>query len=127
MTEYGIRELKYRVKENKLLTFEERKYINKALEEIQQYRAICPVEQLKTLQEDYWKINEISKEYSAIGTVEEFKTLKEKSEPKKPLCVSMAKDKDKNVGNIGRCPFCNDIVAEDMLWCDECGQKLDWS
>ena len=127
MTEYGIRELKYRVKENKLLTFEERKYINKALEEIQQYRAICPVEQLKTLQEDYWKINEISKEYSAIGTVEEFKTLKEKSEPKEPLCVSMAKDKDKNVGNIGRCPCCNDIVAEDMLWCDECGQKLDWS
>ena len=127
MTEYGIRELKYRVKENKLLTFEERKYINKALEEIQQYRAICPVEQLKTLQEDYWKLNEISKEYSAIGTVEEFKTLKEKSEPKKLLCVSMAKDKDINVGNIGRCPCCNDIVAEDMLWCDECGQKLDWS
>lgn len=59
-------------------------YISKALEEIQQYRAIGPVEQLKTLQEDYWKLNEIIKEYSAIGTVEEFKTLKEKSEPKKP-------------------------------------------
>ena len=52
-------------------------YISKALEEIQQYRAIGTVEQLKTLQEDYWKLNEISKEYSAIGTVEEFKALKE--------------------------------------------------
>lgn len=65
--------------------------------------------------------------YEDIGTVEEFKTLKEKNEPKKPLDATMAKDKDTNVGDIGRCPCCNYIVAEDMLWCDECGQKLDWS
>ena len=57
MREYGIKELKRRVKENKVLTFEERKYINKALEDIQQYRA--------------------------IGTIEEFKALKEKSVAKK--------------------------------------------
>ena len=47
MTEYGIRELKQRVKENKVLTFEERKYIIKALDEIQQYRAIGTVEELQ--------------------------------------------------------------------------------
>lgn len=59
MTENEIKELKRRVKENKVLTFNERKYINNALEEIQ----------------PYW----------AIGTVEEFKDLKEKSEPKKAI------------------------------------------
>lgn len=43
----------------------------KAIEEIQQYRAIGTVEQIETLQDDYWKLNEICKEYSALGTVEE--------------------------------------------------------
>lgn len=59
--------------------------------------------------------------FEAIGTVEEFKALKEKNVARKPIGVSMAKDKDKVVGNVGRCPCCNYIVAEDMLWCDECG------
>ena len=51
----------------------------------------------------------------------------EKQIPKKPFCTTIAKDKNKSVGSIGKCPCCNYIVAEDMLWCDECGQKLDWS
>lgn len=67
------------------------------MEELQQYRELGTVEQLKTmfdgfwklkdlceeyekygLPEDYWKLNEMCKEYSAIGTIEEFKALKEK-------------------------------------------------
>lgn len=48
MTEYGIKELKHRVKENKVLTFEERKYINQALTDIQAYRAIGTVEECRT-------------------------------------------------------------------------------
>ena len=50
----------------------------------------------------------------------------EKQIAKKPLGTTMAKDKDTSVGSIGKCPCCDSIVAEDMLWCDECGQKLDW-
>lgn len=100
--------------------------MDKVIEELTEYRAIGTIEKLKSLQEDYWKLNEICKFYSEIGTVEEFKSLKEKSVAKKPLCISMAKDKDTNVGSIGRCPCCDYIVAEDMLWCDDCGQKLDW-
>ena len=108
-----------------------------ALEEIQQYRAIGTVEDIQSMKDNGAfsgvELAQIAamqmklKDYQSIGTIEEFKALKEKNEPKKPLCVSMAKDKDKNVGNIGRCPCCNDIVSEDMLRCDECGQKLDWN
>lgn len=101
MTEYGIKELKRRVKENKVLTFEERKYINKALEEIQAYRA--------------------------IGTVEECRTAVERMKPKKPNQISKAMDKGTFVGLIGRCPNCGSIVAEDNFVCEDCFQVLDWS
>lgn len=49
----------------------------KALEEVQQYRALGTIEQIKTLQDDYWKLNEMCKEYSALGTVEELTEAKE--------------------------------------------------
>lgn len=127
MTEYGIKELKNRVKENKVLTFEERKYINNALTEIQQYRAIGTVESLKnlpticdSLAESSMKAEKLIEElkaYQSIGTIEEFKALKEKAEPKKvdendccPICHTYGKD--------------DDGVAGD--YCPECGQALDW-
>lgn len=50
---------------------------NKALEEIQQYRAIGTIEYFKLLQGHYRNLNEICKEYSAIGTIEELQALKE--------------------------------------------------
>lgn len=46
-----------------------------ALDKLEQYRAIGTVEELKSLQGDYWKVNEICKIYSKIGTVEKFKEL----------------------------------------------------
>lgn len=74
----------------------------KALEEIQQYRA--------------------------IGTVEECRSAVEKRREKKPLSRTHCKDGNHPLSqDIGRCPCCNGIVAEDMIWCDDCGQKLDWS
>ena len=119
-----------------------------ALEEIQAYRAIGTVEQLKTmfdgfwklkdlceeyekfgLPEDYWKLNEMCKEYSAIGTIEEFKALKDKSEPRKPF---------QPFGTHSyKCPSCwkfvahevddnCDLEAEMAGWCPYCGQKIDW-
>lgn len=50
-----------------------------ALEEVQQYRAIGTIEQLKTMSDDFWELNEMCKTYSEIGTIEEFKDLKEKN------------------------------------------------
>ena len=124
MTEYGIRDLKQRVKENKVLTFEERKYINKALTEIQQYRAIGTVESLKGLpaicdllaesSEKAEKLIEELKAYRAIGTIEELQALKEKNEPK--------------MMDGYYCPICRHYFedGELHLFCPCCGQALDW-
>lgn len=71
----------------------------KALEEIQQYRA--------------------------IGTVEECRAAVEKQTAKKVKSISQVKDGDSYVGLIGRCPCCGDILEEDTVYCD-CGQRLDW-
>ena len=120
----------------------------KALEEIQAYRAIGTVEQLKTmfdgfwklkdlceeyekfgLPEDYWKLNEMCKEYSAIGTIEDFKALKEKSEPKKAI--------GKRKYDEAYCPACNEVISDGEFWaldeyvhhCNYCGQAVkgvDW-
>lgn len=75
---------------------------NKALSEIQQYRS--------------------------IGTVEECRAAMERKSAKKPLSITHCKDGNHPLSqDIGRCPCCNGIVAENMIWCDDCGQKLDWS
>lgn len=100
--------------------------VMKALEEIPRYRDLGTIDELAEMQVQYYHLLHQVKEFEKIGTIDELKALKEKSVAKKPTCVSMAKDKDTAVGSIGRCPCCNYIVAEDMLWCDDCGQKLDW-
>lgn len=67
-------------------------------------------------------------QYRSIGTVEECRLAVERQREKKPLSRTHCKDGNHPLSqDIGRCPSCNGIVAEDMLWCDDCGQKLDWS
>ena len=47
---------------------------------------------------------------------------------KKPTSKTHCKDGNSPLSQIiGRCPSCSCIVAEDMIWCDDCGQNLDWS
>lgn len=47
--------------------------------------------------------------------------------PQKPTLKTHCKDGNLPLSQIiGRCPSCNCIVAEDMIWCDDCGQSLDW-
>ena len=107
----------------------------KALEEIQQYRAIGTVEELKTMKENgaFTGVELASlacmqmklKDYQVVGTVEEFKALKEKAEPKKP--------KKKNSNKVivtqdsyAYCPHCKNPV---QIWnrsCEKCGGELDW-
>ena len=120
----------------------------KALEEIQQYRAIETElrEQyhanvnIKILMQHFIETifkgenhegfciltNEDAKmwdEYQAIGTIEEFKALKEKSEPKKPITYAHTPRAD--------CPNCKATVRGIDKpfgdYCNKCGIKLDWS
>lgn len=61
-------------------------------------------------------------QYKAIGTVDEFKDLKEKNEPKKPRFYA----------HNYHCTECGILVGNNefqwqrFLYCDNCGQKLDW-
>ena len=52
--------------------------------------------------------------------IEELQALKEKAEPKKPLGRD---EKHKFFG----CPVCKHIVSSVQNYCEDCGQKLDWS
>ena len=65
-------------------------------------------------------------QYRAIGTIEEFKALKEKATPKKPIDRTVCKDGIITFGDVGTCPNCGHIVAEDMFVCEDCFQVLDW-
>ena len=65
-------------------------------------------------------------QYRAIGTVEECRAAVEKQTAKKVKSISQVKDGDSYGGLIGRCPCCGDILEEDTVYCD-CGQRLDWS
>ena len=50
----------------------------------------------------------------------------EKQLPKEAVKRSLVKDNGIVVGAVGRCPCCNEIIADTMTVCD-CGQKIDWS
>ena len=113
------------------LNHEEEKLLNeigKYLGELEQYRAIGTVEDIKALSSmEIHNFNALQK-YRAIGTIEDFKALKEKNEAKKPIFKFEYED--------GRqfydCPVCGAYVMHAGVqskekYCSNCGQKLDWS
>ena len=112
-----------------------------ALEEIQQYRAIGTVEELKSMKENGAftgvELAQLAamqmrlKEYSAIGTIDEFKDLKEKSVAKIGLSRGQGHE------SYLVCPTCNSHMKDDQeLWnldeeiiqCKKCKQLvlIDW-
>lgn len=99
--------------------------IIKALEEVQQYRAIGTAEELQDMKSNYFEALSDWRQYRKIGTLEECRAAVEKQTAKKVKSISQIKDGDSYVGLIGRCPCCGDILEEDTVYCD-CGQKLDW-
>lgn len=116
----------------------------KALEEVQQYRAIGTPEELKSLKEHgAFTGTELAqlaamqmrlREYEQIGTPEECRTALEKQKAKKPiltLCKNCQGSCDNCDRYIDRCPSCNgDLYSETSKHydcCPNCGQKLDWS
>ncbi len=110
-----------------------------SLEEIQQYKAIGTVEEIKEIlqiisegQEDVDKdgistglLHTLLKyaEYAKIGTIEECREARERQNPKKPITYKGT--------NRADCPICGNIVKGIAKpfgdWCSHCGYKLDWS
>lgn len=101
----------------------------KALEEVQQYRAIGTPEELKSLKENgaftgmelaqLVAMQMSLREYEKIGTVEECRTAVKKQTAKKLL--------HKRNGHY--CPICNNYFDSrdwKSKYCGLCGQKLDW-
>lgn len=100
----------------------------KALEEIQEYRAIGTVEEFKALKD----INRIADNLSKMERIE-FKALKEKSVAKKPYIQQIVKDFREH--DCYECPNCDCFVGYvsecqeehyQYIYCPNCGQKLDW-
>ena len=91
-----------------------------ALEEVQQYRAIGTPEELQDMKSDYFEALSDWRQYRKIGTLEECRTAREKQIPKKP---DFTEDKE-----FVLCPCCNGKgLFNKQKYCDNCGQKLDWS
>lgn len=61
-------------------------------------------------------------------TPEQVQELKERDTAKKPIKTKGLKDFHGNIYKVvGKCPNCGCGVSNRMRFCDECGQRLDWS
>ena len=111
----------------------------KALEEVQQYRAIGTPEELKAamkyvyLAKKHGTVGQVIEncvKYEAIGTVEECREAVEKQTAKKPTLIDYKKyanfvDNAHFLRDAYWCPNCKRVVRSGSF-CDGCGQKLDW-
>ena len=97
----------------------------KALEEIQQYRALGTVEEILkefNIQRDIIATqHETLKEYRNLGTVEELRVARDKQVAKKMIIRSDNGNLRKSCGN------CACFVLPASRYCSKCGWKLDWS
>lgn len=106
----------------------------KALEEIQQYREIGTLEELKTasqyirLAKLYGTIGKVIDQcvaYEEIGTVEECREAVEKQKAKKPFRGRLINGNEYEI-----CRKCTAIVKDEewkAKYCPVCGQAIDWS
>ena len=97
---------------------------NEAIKELRKLRpngGIIPQKRAEMMDVAIKALEEIQ-QYRAIGTIEEFKALKEKSVAKKPRFYA----------HNYYCTECGNLVGNNefewqrFLYCDKCGQKLDW-
>lgn len=107
----------------------------KALSEIQQYRAIGTVEEIRKLKESNLSGLELAeiavavrilKEYKAIGTVEECWQARERQRAKKPKSINRVDEETIYM----RCANCGltTVLYRGMEpdYCPKCGQAIDW-
>lgn len=103
----------------------------KALEEVQQYRAIGTPEELQDMKNDYAEALSDWRQYRKIGTLEECRAAVEKQTAKKPTPINYEKyanlvDNAIFLRGAYWCPHCKHVVKSGTF-CRDCGQKLDWS
>ncbi len=127
---------------NSMLTVKAFEMAIKALEEIQQYRAIGTVEEVKRMQRysalakkhsTIGQVIDSCAEYEAIGTVEELREAREKQRAKKPeFELNLSDYTSRFVCKCGK----RVIVKHDSgvmdnhdapNYCSNCGQRFDWS
>lgn len=93
----------------------------KALEEVQQYRAIGTPEELQDMKNNYFEALSDWRQYRKIGTLEECRAAMETQIDEKPTAV---------LGTFGgtdyECKNCGNNVCYGDEYCRWCGQKLDW-
>ena len=125
-------------KKNIPIAYQEKSYevAITALKEIQQYRGIGTVEEIKSVKK-YIELKrrcgtpsntiDLCAEYVAIGTVEECREAVERRKPKRAVFDCM-------IGNWeGRfnCPACGKVILRDYsdvenTFCERCGQAIRW-
>ena len=106
----------------------------KALEEIQQYRAIGTVEEIQKAMENlplHQVEHKLLQEYQAICTVRECKIAVERMKSKKPDYEADGYADGQLVYDYAKCPICGHdfeygINDWECKYCSDCGQKLDW-
>lgn len=122
-----------------------------ALEKVQQYRAIGTPEELQDMRSNYFEALSDWRQYRKIGTLEECRTAREKQIPKKPILkngeTGSFVDYENGHGEYRVtkwqdwvCPICGWFVGQrynrsqnhshdqrKCNYCNECGQKIDWS
>ena len=98
--------------------------------ELEQYREIGTVEQVRNQKHNLEMAYKIISDYEAIGTVEECREAVEKQKPKKPRLNY----KPKFFGRATyTCPRCGNCCLEEFAnerqnnrYCWDCGQKIDF-
>lgn len=102
-----------------------------ALEEIQQYRALGPVEQIEEQMLLTAADETILREYKELGFVEELREAKEKQRAKTPYMYGDGYDNEGNmIYDMYECPNCGEsyeIDGEKYDFCPNCGQAIEWS
>lgn len=103
--------------------------IIKALEEIQQYRAIGTVEELQDMKNNYFEALSDWRQYRKIGTLEECRAAMEKQTAKRPDYEGDGYADGHLVYDTWICPCCGkhyEVDYDEYDFCPDCGQKLDW-
>lgn len=72
---------------------------------------------------EYNRINDFDKTQTA-KLLKQVQELAERDTAKKPIIIGV----NGAIGcRVGECPKCGGILRSYMRFCDECGQRLDWS
>lgn len=104
----------------------EAKYILIEIMELDDSMAQYNLAYMKAMEVAIKALEEVQ-QYRAIGTTEELRVLKDKQVAKK---VSLRRVRKVDGFDMGKCPTCGEDVSRDCdgtdIFCPDCGQKLNW-